>query len=148
MALNKISPSLWFSVEGGQLATIIDYYQTIFGNNFKPGQVIPLGDTPSGYAEMCQVVLFEQEYTLMSTALEHHALNDAVSFIIYCADQHEIDHYWNHFTREGKQSQCGWCEDKFGLRWQVLPENLGELMQKPNAWNVMMSQRKIVIAEY
>lgn len=44
--------------------------------------------------------------------------------------------------------QCGWCNDKFGLRWQIIPTNLGELMQKPNAWEVMMKQKKIVIAEY
>lgn len=85
---------------------------------------------------------------LMSTASEHHPLNDAISFMINCKDQEEIDKYWNYFTAEGNESQCGWCNDKYGLRWQVLPENFGMLMQKPNAWQVMMSQRKIVIAAY
>ena len=84
----------------------------------------------------------------MSTAIEHHPLNDAVSFMINCEDQNEIDIYWNYFTREGKESQCGWCIDKYGLRWQVLPKNLDELMSKPNSFKIMMNQKKIVIEEY
>ncbi len=84
----------------------------------------------------------------MSTAIEHHPLNDAVSFMINCEDQSEIDTYWNYFTLEGNESQCGWCTDKYGLRWQVLPKNLGELMSKPNSFKVMMNQKKIVIEEY
>ena len=71
---------------------------------------------------MCNVTIFGQKYVLMSTALEHHPLNDAVSFMIYCEGQSEIDKYWNYFTQEGKESQCGWCVDKYGLRWQVLPK--------------------------
>ena len=75
----------------------------------------------------------------MSTEKEHHTFNDALSFTINCEDQKEIDKIWNYFTRDGKESQCGWCIDKFGLRWQVLPVNFGELVSKPNAWKVMMS---------
>jgi predicted 3-demethylubiquinone-9 3-methyltransferase (glyoxalase superfamily) len=60
----------------------------------------------------------------------------------------EIDKFWNYFTKEGKESQCGWCIDKYGLRWQVIPNNLREFMARPNAWEVMMKQKKIVIAEY
>ena len=148
MEQNKIIPSLWFSAENGQIKPILDYCQQIFDADFNSGPIIPLGDTPSGYAEMCEMELFGGKYMLMSTASEHHPLNDAISFMINCKDQEEIDKYWNYFTAEGNESQCGWCNDKYGLRWQVLPENFGMLMQKPNAWQVMMSQRKIVIAAY
>jgi predicted 3-demethylubiquinone-9 3-methyltransferase (glyoxalase superfamily) len=84
----------------------------------------------------------------MNTAKEHHPLNDAMSLILNCEDQNEIDKYWDYFTREGEESQCGWCIDKYGLRWQVLPENWKELMNQPNAAEIMMNQTKIIIADY
>ena len=87
-------------------------------------------------------------YMIMSTAKEHHSFNDSVAFMIHCNDQQEIDQYWNYFTREGKPSMCGWCNDKFGLRWQIIPKNMGELMSKPNAKQVMYAQSKIIIEEY
>ena len=68
--------------------------------------------------------------------------------MINCDGQNEIDKYWDYFTKEGNEVQCGWCIDKFGLRWQVLPKNLAELMSKPNAFKVMMGQKKIVIKDY
>lgn len=148
MTHNKIVPNLWLCDNGGDISAIPDYYKNIFGKQFQPGQVIALGETPSGRTEMCEVRIFGQNYLLMNTAKPHHPLNDAVSLMIYCENQAEIDYYWDGFTREGKESQCGWCIDKFGLRWQVLPQNLPELMSKPNAFQVMMGQKKIVIADY
>lgn len=148
MNQNKIIPCIWYSADGGSISKIIDYYKGIFSKDFQSGPVIPLGETPSGKSEMCEAEIFGQKYSLMSTAVEHHPLNDAVSFMINCKNQNEIDTYWNYFTREGEESQCGWCIDKYGLRWQVLPENLAELMSRPNAFDVLMKQKKIVIAEY
>ncbi len=148
MNTHKIIPCLWFNADGGTLSKVIEYYKNVFKNDFEGGQIIPLGETPSGNAEMCEVRIFGQKYSLMSTEKEHHALNDALSFMINCIDQKEIDKYWDYFTHDGEESQCGWCIDKYGLRWQVLPENLEELMSKPNAFEVMMNQKKIVIAEY
>ena len=148
MLQNKIVPNLWFCEDGGNISKIIGYYKIIFGNDFQSGQVITLGETPSGKTEMCEVNIFGQKYSLLNTAGEHHPLNDSVSFMIYCEDQNEIDKYWNYFTREGEESQCGWCIDKFGLRWQVLPKNLNDLMSRPNSFKVMMGQKNIVIEEY
>ncbi|MEI6695672.1 MAG: VOC family protein [Bacteroidota bacterium] len=148
MNQNKIIPSLWFNTSDGMISKVIEYYENIFENDFEHGKIIPLGNTPSGNTEMCEVKIFGQNYSIMSTEKEHHQFNDALSFTIYCQDQEEIDKFWNYFTLDGEESQCGWCNDKYGLRWQVLPENLGELMSKPNSWKVMMSQRKIVIEQY
>jgi len=148
MSQNKINPCLWFHTEMGSLSIVTDYYKTIFGDKIEVGNIIPLGKTPSGNAEMCDIHIFGQKYTLMSTEMEHHPFNDSIAFCIHCEDQTEIDTYWNYFTSEGKESQCGWCHDKFGLRWQIIPNNLGKLMSKPNSWKVMMNQKKIVIAEY
>ena len=148
MSNNKIVPSLWFNSESGNISIVIDYYKNIFGNDFDSGSIMPLGQTPSGNTEMCQVKIFGQTYSMMSTEKAHHSFNDALAFTINCDDQQEIDKYWNYFTAEGKEVQCGWCIDKYGLRWQVIPKNLGELMGKPNAWQVMMKQKRIVIDEY
>lgn len=145
---NKIIPSLWFHTEGGNLSIVVEYYKTIFGDQFQAGSITPLGETPSGNTEMCQVKIYGQGYSMMSTAQEHHTFNDALAFTINCEDQNEIDKFWNYFIKEGTEVQCGWCNDKFGLRWQVIPKNLGELLSKPNAWEVMMKQKKIVIEEY
>ena len=145
MQAAKIVPNLWFHSEGGSISPLLSYYKTVFQDDFKAGGIIPLGETPSGFTELCEVVLFGQKYVFMTTALEHHPLNDAVSFMIHCENQQEIDTIWDYFTQEGQESQCGWCIDKFGLRWQVIPKNLGELMRKPNAFSVLMGQKKIVI---
>ena len=148
MEKNKIIPNLWFSEDGGNISKVIEYYKNIFGKDFQDGQIISLGKTPSGNTEICEVFIFGQMYSLMNTENEHHRFNDALAFTINCEDQNEIDKYWNYFIQEGEEVQCGWCIDKYGLRWQVLPKNFGELMSKPNAWEVMMKQKKIVIEEY
>ncbi|MCE1198300.1 MAG: VOC family protein [Marinilabiliales bacterium] len=148
MNADKIVPCIWLSAEGGKLEAVIEYYVAVFGSHFQTGPIQPLGPTPSGNTEICEVSLFGRRYTLMNTERVHQPLNDTFSLIIYCLDQQEIDHYWEYFTNEGEASQCGWCSDKYGLRWQILPANLGELMGKPHAFEVLMRQRKIVIDEY
>lgn len=148
MNKNKIVPSLWLHADGGNLAKVIGYYKNIFGEHFLHAKITTLSDTPGGKTEICEVTIFGQNFVLMNTEKEHHPLNDAVSFRINCEDQNEIDRYWNYFTQEGTESECGWCIDKYALRWQVLPKNMNELLGRPNAFDVMMQQRKIVIEEY
>jgi predicted 3-demethylubiquinone-9 3-methyltransferase (glyoxalase superfamily) len=148
MTQNKITPALWFNSIDGKLEEVTNYYKNIFGDNFSTKQTISLGQTPSGYAEMCNIKFFEQEYLIMSTAIEHHKFNDSFALMIFCDNQNEIDKYWNYFTKDVKESQCGWCNDKFGLRWQIIPSNMSELMSKPNANSIMMKQKKIIIDEY
>jgi predicted 3-demethylubiquinone-9 3-methyltransferase (glyoxalase superfamily) len=145
---NKITPALWFHTEDGKMKQVLDYYSKIFESDFEAGTPIPLGETLSGYAEMGNITIFGNSYLFMTTAKEHHQFNDTFAIMIHCDDQTEIDKFWNYFTTEGKESMCGWCIDKFGLRWQVIPRNLGELMSKPNAGQVMMKQTKIIINQY
>jgi predicted 3-demethylubiquinone-9 3-methyltransferase (glyoxalase superfamily) len=145
---NKITPALWFHTSDGKMNHVLDYYKSIFENEFESGHLMPLGETPSGYAEMCNIRLFGNAHLWMTTSKEHHPFNDSFAIMLNCNDQAEIDKYWNYFTKEGKESMCGWCMDKFGLRWQIIPKNMGELMSKPNAGQVMMKQTKIIIAEY
>lgn len=148
MSTSKVTPALWFNTTDGSLHQVIDYYTSIFGNNFQAGTITSLGKTPSGNTEICSIIFFGTTYSIMSTETSHHPFNDSISLIISCENQEEIDCFWNYFTEEGQESMCGWCIDKFGLRWQIIPANMSELMSKPNAGRIMMKQRKIVIAEY
>lgn len=148
MKQNKIIPALWYHTKDGKMKHVTDYYSKIFGSDFVADNQMPLGETPGGYTEMCNVKLFGNKYLLMTTAIEHHTFNDTFAFMVHCKNQEEIDKFWNYFTKEGEESMCGWCMDKFGLRWQIIPENLGELMSKPNAAQVMSMQKKIVIEDY
>jgi predicted 3-demethylubiquinone-9 3-methyltransferase (glyoxalase superfamily) len=146
--MSKIIPSIWYSVPQGKIQEILDYYKKVFNENFLHDAIVHLGNTPSGNSELCDVFIFGQKFSFLCTVTEHHPLNDAFSLTIKCVDQEEIDKYWNYFTDEGKESMCGWCIDKFGLRWQIVPKNLSELLALPNAYEVMMTQKKIVIAEF
>ena len=115
---NQIYSCLWFD---GQAKAAADFYCSIF-----PGSKI-LND--SG-----MVVNFElnkQKFMGLNGGPDFQ-FNEAVSFVIPCKDQEEIDHYWNKLTADGgKEGNCGWCKDKFGLSWQVVPSILGELMSNP-----------------
>lgn len=148
MQKSKITPSLWFHSLDGKLSHILEYYRGIFNENIEIQHITSLGKTPSGNTELCTIKLFGIEYLFMSTEIEHQSFNDVFSIILKCNNQTEIDNYWDYFTLEGKESMCGWCIDKFGLRWQIIPEQLNELMAKPNATEVMMKQTKIIIQEY
>lgn len=148
MAQNKITPALWFHTADGKMNHVNEYYQAIFDKHFKAGNTTPLGETPSGYAEMSDCSIFGNNFMLMTTSKAHHQFNDTFAIMIHCDDQTEIDRYWDYFTKEGKESMCGWCQDKFGLRWQIIPKNMGELMSRPGSGEVMMKQTKIIISEY
>ncbi|MEX0919276.1 MAG: VOC family protein, partial [Parcubacteria group bacterium] len=91
--------------------------------------------------------LDDQHFTAINAGPEFK-FTEAVSFAIYCKDQEEIDYYWGKLSAHPENEQCGWCKDKFGLSWQVVPANMDELMKKPNAFATMMRQKKIVIADF
>jgi predicted 3-demethylubiquinone-9 3-methyltransferase (glyoxalase superfamily) len=78
--------------------------------------------------------------------------DEAVSFMIPCADQAEVDHYWGLLTQDGEESQCGWCKDRFGLSWQVTPDGLEDLLADPDpgraarATEAMLGMKKLDLA--
>jgi predicted 3-demethylubiquinone-9 3-methyltransferase (glyoxalase superfamily) len=74
--------------------------------------------------------------------------NESVSFSIPCDDQKEIDYYWGKLSSVPESEQCGWCKDKYGLSWQIVPKDMGELMKKPHAFANMMKMHKIVIEDF
>jgi predicted 3-demethylubiquinone-9 3-methyltransferase (glyoxalase superfamily) len=114
----QLYPCLWFD---GQARTAADFYCTIFPNS----KII----NDSG-----MVVNFELngQFLMGLNGGDNYQFNEAVSFVIPCKDQAEIDHYWYKLIADGgKEGKCGWCKDKFGLSWQVVPAILGELMSNP-----------------
>lgn len=113
-------PCLWFD---GQARAAADFYCTIF-----PDSKIT---NDSG-----MVVNFELNGApfMGLNGGDNFKFNEAVSFVIPCKDQQEIDHYWYKLIADGgKEGNCGWCKDKFGLSWQIVPTVLGELMADPES---------------
>ena len=114
-----IYPCLWFEKQAKEAAT---FYCDIFPNSKI------LNESPI-------VVNFElngRQFMALNTKSPQLAFNESLSLVIPCEDQKEIDHYWSKLTADGgKESMCGWCTDKFGVSWQVVPIILGELMSDP-----------------
>ncbi len=122
--MQKITPFLWFDKEAAEAAK---FYASIFkGSKIKDSRV--LKNTPSGTVEIVTVELLGQEFTLMSAG-PFFKFNEAVSFVVPCDTQEEIDYYWEKLSADPKAEQCGWLKDKYGLSWQIVPTMLAE-MQK------------------
>jgi predicted 3-demethylubiquinone-9 3-methyltransferase (glyoxalase superfamily) len=80
---------------------------------------------------------------------DHFKFEDGVSLFVGCKDQAEVDYYWGALTVEdGASGQCGWCKDKFGLSWQVVPMSMEDLMRRPYVFAKMLDMKKIVIADF
>ena len=125
---SKIYTHLWYAREADEAAT---FYASIFPDS-RVDRVTPLlSDTPSGPAGSVKVVdftLFGQRFQGISAG-PHHEFNDAVSIVVLCDDQAELDRYWNALVNGGGKPQaCGWLIDRFGLRWQIVPAALDEMM--------------------
>lgn len=147
--MQKITPFLWFDTQAREAAK---FYTTVFKDSSIKSPV-ELNDTPSGNVEVITIELFGQEFTLMSAGPEFK-FNEAISFVINCKDQEEVDYYWEQLTSDGgEESQCGWLKDKFGVSWQVVPHQLNELLSDPNpkkaqaAMKEMLRMKKMVISE-
>jgi predicted 3-demethylubiquinone-9 3-methyltransferase (glyoxalase superfamily) len=125
---SKIYTHLWYAKEAEEAAS---FYASIFPDS-RVDRVTPLqSDTPSGPAGSVKVV----DFTLLGqrfqaiTAGPHDEFNDAISIVVECDDQAELDRYWNAILEGGGKPQaCGWIIDRFGLRWQIVPALLADLM--------------------
>jgi predicted 3-demethylubiquinone-9 3-methyltransferase (glyoxalase superfamily) len=124
----KIFPFLWYATKAEEAAR---FYASIFPDSRVDRVVAMQSESPSGPAGSVKVVdftLFGQRFQAM-TAGPHHEFNDAISMVVLCDDQAELDKYWNALIEGGGQEQaCGWLNDKYGLRWQILPARLVEMM--------------------
>jgi predicted 3-demethylubiquinone-9 3-methyltransferase (glyoxalase superfamily) len=148
--MQKITPFLWFDNEAEEAANL---YTSLFKNSSIVG-VTHYGDAGPGTPGSVMTVEFELDghrYIGLNGGPEF-SFTEAVSFQVSCADQDEVDHFWNALTEGGEESQCGWLKDRFGLSWQIVPVALTELLTDPDAekaqrvMRAMLQMQKIDIA--
>lgn len=149
--MQKIIPNLWFEKNAQEA---VEYYLGVFPNSsIVHTELYPtdgLADFQKDFAGKVLTIDFDlngQRFTAINAGNEFK-FTEAVSFAIMCKDQDEIDYYWSKLSAVPAAEQCGWCKDAFGLSWQIVPENISELMKTPGAFGIMMQQKKIVLAEY
>ncbi|MFN8674832.1 MAG: VOC family protein [Thermomicrobiales bacterium] len=142
----KITPFLWFNDNAEEAAT---FYVSVFPNS-KLTDVARMGE---GGPALTVVFTLDGEDFVGLNGGPVHAFTEAVSFVIDCETQAEVDRYWETLTADGGQpGDCGWLKDRFGLSWQVVPRRLPELLTDPDparaqrAMQAMMQMHKIDIA--
>ncbi len=145
--MQKIAPCLWFDNQAEDAA---NYYISVFPNS-KILEVVPyLTETPSnkpvGSTLLVNFEINGQPFTALNGGA-FFKINEAVSFQVYCKDQQEIDSYWEKLSAVPESEQCGWCKDKFGVSWQIVPENIGELVKTEAGMKALLNMKKIVIAD-
>ena len=125
----KIFPHLWYAKEAEEAARL---YASIFPDSRVDSVTPLLSESPSGPPGSVEVVdftLFGQRFQAI-TAGPHHEFNDAISLVVSCNDQAELDRYWNALLEDGGEPQaCGWLIDRFGVRWQIVPAALDDMMR-------------------
>ena len=148
--MSKISPMLWFD---NQAEEAMNFYISVFKNS-KVLSVARYGDAGPGPKGSVMTASFElegQKFTALNAG-PMFKFTEAISFVIPCKTQEEVDYYWSKLTSGGgEESMCGWLKDKFGLSWQVVPDALIELLQvkdpkkSQRVMQAMMKMRKIDI---
>ena len=146
----KITPNLWFD---GNAEEAANFYVDVFDD----GRITKVSHYPEGSESAGKVVTVEWELNGQTfigiNGGPQFKFDEAVSFMITCKDQAEVDYYWERLTDGGAESKCGWLSDRFGLSWQVVPEGIEELFSDPDrtkaerAWQAMMKMRKLDVAE-
>lgn len=153
----RIVPSMLFvGNQAGRAEEAIKFYTDTFEGSsvgdiarYGPGQEMEPEDNVSygGFT------LAGQQFVAMDSTLQHDfAFNEAISFYVECVDQAEVDRYWNRLSAVPDAEQCGWLKDKFGVSWQIVPRQLGELMSDPDpdksarVMDAMLKMKKIEIA--
>jgi len=148
--MQKITPFLWFD---NRAEEAMNFYTSVFKNS-KLGQVFRYGDAgpgPTGSVMTASFTLDGQEFVALNGG-PIFKFTEAISFVINCTTQEEVDYYWEKLTSGGGQeSMCGWLKDKFGVSWQVVPTALSELLTNKDpekakrAMHAMLQMKKIDI---
>ena len=153
--MSKIATCLWFD---DQAEAAANFYVATFracGQDAAIGDIARYGDAgprPKGMVMTVTFTLAGQEFMALNGGPEF-AFSPAISMIVKCADQAEIDRFWDGLSDGGKPVQCGWLTDRFGVSWQIVPRALPQLLSSPDAetsqrvMSCMMGMRKLVIAE-
>jgi predicted 3-demethylubiquinone-9 3-methyltransferase (glyoxalase superfamily) len=146
----RITPNLWFDTQAMEAA---EYYVSVFPNS-KITAVTHYGESAGDRADSVltvEFVLDGQEYTAINGGPQF-TFDEAISLLVNCADQEEIDYYWDALSADGEEGQCGWLKDRYGLSWQVVPANWLEVINDPDraradrAMNAVFGMKKLDIA--
>jgi len=124
--IQKISPFLWFD---HQAEEAVHFYTSIFKNS-KIELVTHYGDAGPGPKGSVMTIAFQlggQEFVALNGG-PHFKFTEAISFVVNCEDQKEVDYFWSKLSAGGEESRCGWLKDKFGLSWQIVPTVLIEML--------------------
>ncbi|HYO39448.1 MAG TPA: VOC family protein [Nocardioidaceae bacterium] len=148
---SKITTCLWFDTEGEEAA---EFYCSVIPNSRvnNVARYGPGGPRPEGSAMTVDFELDGKPYVALNGGPDH-TFNEAISLQVSCADQDEVDHFWDTLGQGGEPGPCGWLKDRFGLSWQVVPTALPELLGDPDpdraqrAMKAMLSMSKIDIEE-
>lgn len=121
--MQKITPFLWFD---GNAEEAVIFYTSVF-KDAKLGRLSRAGDK----VLVASIQLFGQEFLLLNGG-PLYQFSPAISFVVNCEAQEEVDYYWERLGQGGVLQQCGWLQDKFGVSWQIVPTLLGKLMSDPD----------------
>ena len=141
----RITPFLWFDSNAEEA---VDFYLGVFKNSRRLDE-LRTGDGGPGAKDKVLTIAFEldgQKFTALNGG-PIFKFTEAVSFVVRCDSQAEIDYYWSKLTEGASESQCGWLKDKFGLSWQIVPARLPDLVKNPKAMQAMLQMKKLDIAE-
>lgn len=130
MAIQRITPFLWFDHQAEEAA---DLYTSIFPNS-KIRRVVRYGKAgpgPPGSVLTVEFQLDGQTFVALN-GRPHFQFTEAISFVVHCPTQEEVDFYWEKLSVGGGEVQCGWLKDRFGLSWQIVPAVLSELLSDPD----------------
>jgi predicted 3-demethylubiquinone-9 3-methyltransferase (glyoxalase superfamily) len=144
--MRKITPFLWFDTQAEEA---MKFYVSLFTNS----KIFDITPGPNGIASSVRFELEGQEFIAFNAGPEFK-FNEAISFFVDCDDQAEVDYFWNALIANGgEESMCGWLKDKYGLSWQIIPKQLGELMGDPDpekstrVRDAMLTMKKIIVAD-
>ncbi|MFZ1284913.1 MAG: VOC family protein [Propionicimonas sp.] len=145
-----IVPSIMFGhTIQGRAKEGIDFYTSVFGGRIGTVALYPEQAGPvAGSVMFADFEVLGQWFAAMDAAGQDFTFNCGVSLMVECADQAELDRYWEQLSAVPEAEQCGWCADRFGLSWQLVPVNLGELMTAPDSFEKLMGMKKIEIAAF
>ncbi len=141
----RITPFLWFD---SNAEDAVEFYIGVFKNSRRlDGLRNP--DGKDGAKAKVLTIAFEldgQKFTALNGA-PLFKFTEAISFVVRCETQEEVDYYWAKLVEGGSEGRCGWLKDRFGLSWQIVPARLSELLRHPNALQAMMGMKKLDIAQ-